>query len=657
LALSGSVFEFDGTLARLHLDDCVVAPAGNALPTLVAIDNARNLTWRGRSNLYGKLRAYLESTGKAEGTEAIIDFARWKDAGPEIEEIGSTAVARPVWSSPQPLRDLVIEQENPTQAFELAPAYAQLMTFGVRQGPFGARLDETARQPERTTDGGTLVAAADASGKHSAKSTMPKETEPIASRSSSDQPAEAPQAAGSGTRTSGLNLSFDEDPSSLPAMPPMTNPSATDLVTPAANEPRPDPARAVTAEGDPPFKKSAAAPVEKVPAAMAEPVQSGDSEEDLIRSTEQFMNYLNRLGAKGGVLRLAREADLELPALDLPALSETAGSGQWQIEGERGPGRPRLRFHPSRFTARPPTAWSALFNLRRGTLSLHGVDIMVQVRDDEAPDAGRLAAFGLGAGTDLTLSNCTITITSRSPNSAAIGIQPLPSGEKAPEDPAAAAGALVRLEDSFLRSAGEGVAVAANRLLDLHFRNVAIATDGSLLHAVGSPRIDRSKTSLKIKLDRVVARTKGGLAYLESSQDDADLPLTEIQAVSSIFSTGSQAALFRVDGQQGQMDRSRDRIVWKAEKVAYDQITTYRRDQVLQTGVSPRDYSRADWRTAFDPKDEAPVIESVRFFKTPERWRSACSLTEIDFRLDSQSPALGRGPDLNSIPSPPPSEM
>jgi hypothetical protein len=285
------------------------------------------------------------------------------------------------------------------------------------------------------------------------------------------------------------------------------------------------------------------------------------------------------------------------------------------------------------------------------------VDVLVQVPDEEAPSAGRLAAFGLGERTGLTLTNCTITIAGRSGNATAISIQESPALTKARADDPASLGAVVRLEDCFLRSAGDGVAVASDRLLDLQVRNTAIATDGSMLHALGSPRIDRSQPRLSVKLERIVARTKGGLAYLESPQEKAELPLTTIETFSSIFSTAGQAALLRVEGRQEQMDQSRDRIIWKADMAAYDQITTYRRDQVLQTGVSPRDYSRSDWRTAFEPRDDSPVIDSVQFLKAPEHWRSACSLTEADFRLDARSPAYGRGPDLSRIPSPPRADL
>lgn len=215
--------------------------------------------------------------------------------------------------------------------------------------------------------------------------------------------------------------------------------------------------------------------------------------------------------------------------------------------------------------------------------------------------------------------------------------------------------ALITLRDSFIRSAGDCVSVASGRLLDLQLRNAQIATDGSLLHALGSASLERDRTAIKVRIDQVLARTKSGLVYLESTLEETELPLTEMEAERSVFSTAGLSPLFRVDG-QGQMERLRDRIVWRAEKVAYDEISTYRRDQILQTGVSPRDFNRSDWRTTFDPKDELPVTESVKFRKKLDLSLSSASLSKIELELDPLDPAADRGPDTSRIPSPPPAD-
>ena len=215
--------------------------------------------------------------------------------------------------------------------------------------------------------------------------------------------------------------------------------------------------------------------------------------------------------------------------------------------------------------------------------------------------------------------------------------------------------ALVKIRDSFIRTAGDCVSVASGRLLDLQLRNSLISADGSLLHALGSAQNVRSRTALQVKIDHTLARTRGGLIYLESTLEETELPLTDVEAESSIFSTAGQAPLFRLDG-QGQMERLHDRIVWKAEKVVYDEITTYRRDQILQTGVGPVDYSRSDWTTSFDPKDESPVTENVKFRKQLDHWRPSASLTKEDLLLTPQGPAAGRGPDMSQIPEAPPGD-
>jgi hypothetical protein len=100
-----------------------------------------------------------------------------------------------------------------------------------------------------------------------------------------------------------------------------------------------------------------------------------------------------------------------------------------------------------------------------------------------------------------------------------------------------------------------------------------------------------------------------------------------------------------------------DRIVWKAEKIAYDQITTYRRDQILQIGVSPLNYTRSDWRNAFNPKDESPLLDDVKFLRKLEPGRTALSLTKQDLSLDPTSPGSMSAPDLSLIPSAPPTEL
>ena len=69
MAGSAPVFRFDGTQARVWVDDSVIAPAGRSPATLVMVDNSRNLTWRGRSNLYSGIGVYLAYSGRDDRLE------------------------------------------------------------------------------------------------------------------------------------------------------------------------------------------------------------------------------------------------------------------------------------------------------------------------------------------------------------------------------------------------------------------------------------------------------------------------------------------------------------------------------------------------------------------------------------------------------------
>jgi serine/threonine-protein kinase len=648
MAGPGPVFEIEGAVARVMVDDCVIAPAGNAQPTLVAVDYPRNLIWRGRSNLYSRIHAYMEPTQNVEGAERVDEFSRWKETPSEVREVDTIVASAPVWKSPQPLRDLVIEQGDPTQAFLLDPAFLQSSFFGARQGPYGARLADTVRLAARPAQG---------SGEDTTREFDPADDTIDKAESKGQQPTEPPntappsaatvQSPDRSSPTPQPPVAQQEATTNLPTMPPMTTSPGPDTEHPDAADPRSD-------------ADTAAAParqrndVEARAQVKAEPSsgtanQRRETEQDLIRTAEQFSKALDRLGSNGGTLKIASEAELELPATDL------AGAGQWRFEAQPGLRRPRIRFRPSVFTSRPPTAWTVLFNLQSGTLHLQGLDLLIPSQDPEAPPTGPEAAIGVSAGTRLELTGCTITIAGHSATSAAVVVQPgaAEAASTAKDHPESPRPAAISITNAFLRSSGDCVAVSSGRLLDLRLRNVLVGTEGSLLHALGSSHIDRATTALKVKIERALARTRGGLIFLESTPDEKELPRTEIEAGLSIFTTAGAAPLFRVDG-QGQMELLHDRIIWKAEKVAYDQITTYRRDQILQTGVSPRDYTRSDWRTAFDPKDEWPIVDGVKFQSKLELWRSAGSLTKDDLKQDPRSAAADRGPDLGQIPAAPP---
>jgi len=197
--------------------------------------------------------------------------------------------------------------------------------------------------------------------------------------------------------------------------------------------------------------------------------------------------------------------------------------------------------------------------------------------------------------------------------------------------------------------------VAAGGKLSLELTNVLVGAEGSLLHAFGShrPVAPLDSHAVKVRLDQVTARVKGGLVQLDSSPDEPELTSVDIIAENSILSTADgDDPLFRLEGQD-QLNELRDKIRFEGHKVAYDRIKTYRRDEIVQTGVSPRIYDRNDWTNAFRPKDESPMVGDVKFLREFDSSQPTWKLRRDDLRLAPGSPVAHIGPDLNRIPAPP----
>jgi hypothetical protein len=281
----------------------------------------------------------------------------------------------------------------------------------------------------------------------------------------------------------------------------------------------------------------------------------------------------------------------------------------------------------------------------------------VVVPDQEMLQTDRLAIAGLMPGTELTVSDCTLTLAANRPGAAIFVVQPLAGARSTPSaEGASGPSAVIRVRDSFLRSGGEGTAVAAGRKVDIQLTNVLVSTEGSLVHAVGEVRSGRADSpSVKVRLDQVTALVKGGLVHLDATKnlDEPELPFAAIEADSSILSTANRdIPLLRLDGKDEAEDFTK-RIHWAGRKVAYDRIQTYRRDEVHQNGVPPKIYNRADWSTAFLPTDESPILGEVKFRREADPSQNAWKIDRDDFKLAPGSPMADTGPILDHIPPAP----
>ena len=512
--------------------------------------------------------------------------------------------------------------------------------IGARQGPFGSVLKNVKLAQRSRPDDPLLPSSVEADSPARARAEVAEPGE-LNLAAANPMPVNTAPAADSEKTPS------PDNPMNLPPMPPVV---VTEQTTTAAPAPSPGEGARASTEQAP---RAGGATSSRDPGEQARPNRERSpafDDEDVIRGAEQFLTVFNRRGRQGGTLRIAAGADIDLPAI----LVE--GSGRYVFAAEPGPRRPRLRFRALQDAQRAPVDWTVMLNLRAGSLHIEGIDLVVP--DQETARADRLAAVGVLPGTELTMNDCTITLSANRPGAALIVVQPQ-SAARPPQtaDGAAGSSAVIRLRDSFLRSGGEGITVTTGRKVDAQLTNVLVSTEGSLVHAFGGVRIGRADApAVKVRLDQVTALVKGGLVHLDSTPDEPEPPFAAIVAENSILSTANRdEPLFRLDERKEPDDFGNkiNRIHWEGRKVAYDRIQTYRRDELHQTGVSPQIYNRANWTNAFLPTDESPMLGDVKFLRETDPSQPAWKIDLDDFRLAPGSRIADTGPDLKNIPRPP----
>ncbi|MEA2631619.1 MAG: eukaryotic-like serine/threonine-protein kinase, partial [Chloroflexota bacterium] len=638
------VFRFEGPSPRVWIDDSAIAPARDTEAILIAADEPDNLDWRGRGNLYGRIGTYLQHSGTRPGREVVRDFARWAETASLIRETGSTSTQERIWSEAEPEQTLAQEGPNPARAFRLAAIQADAADVGARprQGPLGT-LAPTAikvatnladgrreRDRDRDRDRETRLPTTSAAATSPAKAPDEPAPMPVADP---DEPAPMPVADPDADGSPMPKVRMPEMPE-MPVMPPSGREGPPARAGTGA-EPSSRPGEDETTPSPGPD-----AVPDEAPAVVPDP--------RVLRTAEQFIAALNQPGDEGKPLRIAADADWVLTGL------QPRSNGRRKLLAEPGPTRPRFRFRPTPADFKAPTTWTLGIDLRSGSLQLEGIDLIL-TRDD-APAQGRWGAFGVGAGTELSLTRCTLTIEGDAVLSAAVVAQSFEgengSGKEGAgaDPPPAPAPARVQLTDSLLRSGGDLVEVTAGGQLALEMNNVVVATGGSLVHANGLPR-GQAVAPVKLNLRQVSARMVGGLIQLESAPGEPELPLAEINARDSILATAAQGApLLQVDGQD-ELSTLQNRIRWDGLRVAYHQINAYRRDQTAQVGTVPKIYNRPDWMVAVGPQEEAPIHGDLKFLQKWSPDRPAWTFRRDDFRLSPDSPASSAGADLAQIPA------
>ncbi len=613
---AGPMFRFQGTVPRVVARHSVFGPVphiGSAelapTPTLVAIDVADRLDWRGGDNLYARLGVYLRpGAGGGRSPLPIRTFAAWSDDPTTVRESTSDAYDGVVWER-LPITSLIPLAAESPRSFRLVLPRLVIHHPGARWGPSGSLPPPT-----------WLAAAG------SANRTIPPEPPPPGAAPAAPVLAPVPppkRAAGGGDAR---DEPAEEMPAGLASMPMPTEPDR-----PAADVP------------------------ELVDINPNRPPVGTNSR--TIRSAAQFLEALRRDEPGSRTITLAADAVLDLPG------GWIEGGAHWTIRAERGATRPRIRFRADAAGPVDAAGWSAWMILRSGGLRLEGVDLILPAVGSSRPRA----AFAVRPGVaDLILDGCTVTIDGDDARSVVVAV--LPGG-----DPVASANPFdhlfasprrrdsgapetrVRFHDSLLRSAGDLVDVAPGRSVDLDFDNSVVATTGVLVHGHGREE-GRTPGALRVTLRRVATRLTGGLVHLETDRDRPSLPVAAIEATDSILAlVGSGTPLLRVDG-QGDLAAQRDRITWRGRSVGYHRIDTYRRDATSRAGVAPTRLDRDGWESSLPPgADDGAIRGDLGFLDEPDLDQAAWSIRTEDWKLRPETPAAAAaiGPDLLEVPAPP----
>ena len=140
--------------------------------------------------------------------------------------------------------------------------------------------------------------------------------------------------------------------------------------------------------------------------------------------------------------------------------------------------------------------------------------------------------------------------------------------------------------------------------------------------------------------------------FLETTMDDPELPVAEVNVRDSILATTSQGApLLRVDG-QGDLETMRDAIVWEGLRIGYHEISVYRRDQSSQVGSVPILFDRPSWTVAVGIREMNSVHGDLGLDRIRGGSRSPWTFKRDDAEVDPESRASSSGAVLARIPSP-----
>ncbi len=367
---------------------------------------------------------------------------------------------------------------------------------------------------------------------------------------------------------------------------------------------------------------------------------------EAIRTSARFLESYRALGARGGVLRIASDADFELPTIEI------GGRARCRIVADAGSTRPKIRFQPGRSAPDAPALRAPLFLIEPGgSLVVEGIDVILE--EKRAPENGRWSAFAIREGTDLHLTSCSVTVEGEHPRSSLIAVRAgedeLDLGVGLENGEALSAG--VRIDDCLLRGGGDTIDVAPGRRLDVAVSDALIATGGAFVHTHATAK-ETVSGPINIALRQVTWIGSGGLAALDAAQGETEMPPLEIVVRDSILATTSDRSPIIKISPKSPLDPLRDPIRWEGHGVAYHQVQTYRIDESPRPGEPHKVYDQAAWEMLVGSREDAPIHGDLKFLAPWPLVKKPWTIGRTDAALAPDRPAPAAGADLDRVPEP-----
>jgi serine/threonine protein kinase len=654
------VFQSEGIPPEIRAEDTAIGGSPDGDPSGFVLASAAEpdgLIWRGRRNLYGKVRSYLMPARGVPG-RGVQDYPAWAhpDSAADRAEFGTAAAGQPLWVPPPTWNP---NKLAPPESLRLVAApkgdNGRPLPIGASQTPVGAiptPAKVLAERPSASEGAAAEKAPSPAAARVQPTPTSLTQNNPTTATSTDDRVLpEPPRAA-------------DTTPESSPPGAEVAEPAASNermLISPRPMlDMQPMGGGAVGPDDEPTGPEASATPTADAAKAVASndiaanerreprppaPAEStnvaGPASAAEIQTARQFVTALQALGPEGGTLRLAPGANLSLTSQVIPRGSSVVVQAQPDASGRR----PRIKFQPPPpfFAAFVPSAPTPLFHVRGGQLELQGIDLTFLSEDNSS----RRMLFSLTPGSKLTLKGCSVTVEGQDWNSM---IELEGDDEQRPGDSGGGGMGLpiVRIEDSLLRGGGDAISITGRTGGDLTLKNAVVSTGGGLLHALGlGEGGDAGPAKIKLTLDQVTGLFAEGLVRLQTSAKRPIPPEARITARNSVFSTGYEEPLLRIEGQQ-ELRQLRDLLRWEGDHVGYHNVDIYRRDESMNAQEHERDIDRSGWSAAV-AKDDNPIHGQLLQNSWPEG-RSYWTLRPSDAALTPESRDLG--PDLARIPDP-----